>query len=390
MKTIRPTRRKRGPVITWDPAHDSYYIVASMLPGASSTRPLHVTQSTLLEVEADLAAGQSPVPFGLLAGRYCVCPETRIEYLLIDEASPAVTTLTSDDPTAQLAEELRSLIADANRRRKLVLGWYIGGMDDDLALDHDLIELHRQLFAEPWNVVLVRSQGAEVRQGAFFRYQPVTTQLYAIPFFELVADASRSVEGAELRTAVRWANYRAREPILPLAPAPGTSTTSRPAARHWAKWTVSEWMERLRGGGARVGASPESSKRERAEPLARPATPRTSASPDPAPAIRIESPASPEPRPRAAPAPQPAAKDQSSVEVQTLPQASASATASVDPPESSLPAKPVRVAFPALLPEVSLEDEAQPQPMRQRVLVGSLGVIGVIAASWLVWSLWLR
>lgn len=389
MKTIRPIRRKRGPVITWAPAHDSYYIVASMLRGAAGIPSIHVTQASLLEVESDLAAARTPVPFGLLTGQYCVTPDTKIEYLLIDEVRPAFTTLSSSDPTAQLAAELRSLRSDATRLRKLVLGWYIGGMDDDLRLDPDVTDLHRELFPEPWASVLVRNEATEIQLGAFFRYQPVTAQLYSIPFFELVPDPPRRAGSAELRTVVRWANYRARESVLPLASPPSPTTpTPRPSAAGSWKEAFSEWVERLRSGSKQGDENAESSASVSTERHLQPSP----SQPPPAFAAASVPARAPAPRPPALPVasgPEPV-PDGARVPAPPVAGPHANASAAVGSGETERPTPTVRVTFPALLPDSLPDDVELPRTDRRWVVALTVGVVGVAATSWLVWLLWHR
>jgi hypothetical protein len=214
MKTIRPIRRTRGPTISWAPAHDSYYIVAGMRGAAAGIPPWHITQAALLEFESLVAAGDSPVQFGLLAGALCVCPSTKVDYLLIDHILPAQRELTAEEPLVQLGTELESLISRVERNRKMVLGWYLSGMDSDLQLDPEVELLHRRLFPHAWQVVLVRSQESGER-GAFSRFETMTERFYTIPFFELLPHV-RGAHTPGLRTAVRWANYRAAQSVVPL------------------------------------------------------------------------------------------------------------------------------------------------------------------------------
>jgi len=159
--------------------------------------------------------------------------------LLIDEVIRSPTELTADDPGTQLLEALRSLTLEATQRGKLVLGWFMGGMEADLQLDSEAAGVHRELFPEPWQVVLLHDRDSRVESGAIMRLEALTGRSYAIPFFELLPEASARGKQIERRTAVRWANYRAAEEVLPLEEAArGTARSGRaPAAPPRARLT---------------------------------------------------------------------------------------------------------------------------------------------------------
>ena len=212
----RVLRRRLGPVINWAPAHDPYHVIASMRPGAAGIPPLHATQRALLKLSAQMNQRGVVLPFGLLCASLCRSPEMRTNYLLLDEVMAARRELTAEEPLQQLRTELRALASDAERRRKLTLGWYLGGMDGDLELDPEAAALHRELFPEAWHVAVVDGQQSGTQQGAFLRFESVTERFYAIAFSELLPEGDSGREGAEPRTAVRWTNYRSTQPVTPL------------------------------------------------------------------------------------------------------------------------------------------------------------------------------
>ena len=194
MPTITRVRRKRGPALAWTPTQDSYYEVAQILRSARRL-PLYLTQTAILEFEAHLRESSLPLPFGLLAGDICVCPQTKLEYLLVDTVSHARVELGGDDPYGQLAEELQSLASEQSRKRKVAIGWYLGGLADDLTLDDDVTRLHEQLFPERWQLALVRGATSGAERGAFLRYESIWNRWYSIPFFEFLPRARRAEEG---------------------------------------------------------------------------------------------------------------------------------------------------------------------------------------------------
>ncbi|MFL5618206.1 MAG: hypothetical protein ACJ79A_07415 [Gemmatimonadaceae bacterium] len=232
MPTFSRVRRKRGPALTWVPTQDTYYELARILRSEAGA-PLHLTQAAILDFEAHLKESSSPLPFGLLAGDVCICPETKLEYLLVDTVSRTRIELRADDdPYVQLAQELRSLAAEQSRRRKLAIGWYLGGLADDLTLDEDVTGLHRALFPERWQVALVRGLASGVELGAFLRYEVIWSRWYSIPFFEFLPERA-GYSRNERRTAVRWTNYSTTEPARRIDELEASEQRASTAPRSW-------------------------------------------------------------------------------------------------------------------------------------------------------------
>lgn len=213
---VRQVRRRIGETIMWTPAHDAHYMVAGMRGASRNAPPLHVMQSALVQLETLLARDDTPVPFGLLLGSMCLAPEAPGTYLLVNDMTPSMADLTPEDPMAQLTEALQALVTAAARRRSLVIGWYIGGMGDDLSLDEEILTMHRQLFREPWHVLLVHGRAAGVAQGTFLRHDPVELRMFPAPFSEALSDWKRRKTSGETPSAVQWPSYRASRPVVPL------------------------------------------------------------------------------------------------------------------------------------------------------------------------------
>jgi hypothetical protein len=246
-QTLHPVRRTQPPGIAWTPAHDSYYVLAGLLPHATANLPIHVTQSALLQLEARLGDGARPVPFGLLAGGYYSCPQSRAVYLLVDSVLPSRADLTPEDPRAQIAAELRRLAAEARKGSDLAVGWYLGGMGAAPELDSEVDSLHRELFPERWQVVLLHDTSAETGNGAFVRFESMGEKYYIIPFVEeLSGKAAREKSGVR-RTAVHWSNYRTTDPVSPLdAPVAAQIAAGGESGSPSSGKRLGQWMESLR------------------------------------------------------------------------------------------------------------------------------------------------
>jgi hypothetical protein len=205
---VRAVWRRWGSPIRWRPTHDTYFLVAA-LRTAADLPTLGVTQTALLDLEAAIQQSRTRMPYGILAGQFCVCPETGEKYLLIDDVRPARAELTDQNFADGLRTELRSLADLAARRGKLLIGWYISGTGDDLRLDAEDLDLHREMFPEAWQVVLLHDNADGVERAALMRFESMTQRLYASPFFEMRSDSTEARSGdADLVTVLSWANHR--------------------------------------------------------------------------------------------------------------------------------------------------------------------------------------
>jgi hypothetical protein len=235
--------RRLGRAIAWTPADDPYYLLAGMLSGSKGLPALSVTQSAILDLQREMKCAQSTLPYGLLAGDVCVSPESNVRYLLLDDVTPARTELSEVDIKSQLTTELRSLVGAAQSRGKIPIGWYIGGIGDDLQLDSEDLSLHREIFPEAWQVVLLHDDTASEERGAFLRHAQGSNRLYAVPFFELLPD-STGMSVAERETALHWVNYHSDAPVSRLrasgrAPAGSAARAFRSTSRNIASWLAS-------------------------------------------------------------------------------------------------------------------------------------------------------
>jgi hypothetical protein len=232
-----PTRRVPGRAVAWLPTHDPYFRLAAVLRTARALPPLYVTQNALLEVDEHICSRPYPFPFGLLTGALCVCPKTRVEYVLIDGAIRAESTLEDDDVEAQIAWEFQALESEARPRGRVVVGWYQGDAEVTGRVSPEEVKLHRALFPEPWQVMLVRSGASGPARGAFIRVDSTSARGYATPFSELVEKPRRRKEPLPA-TVVAWENYRAEEPVVHIA---ASATRSAGGGRR-------PWLDALREG----------------------------------------------------------------------------------------------------------------------------------------------
>jgi hypothetical protein len=129
---------------------------------------LGIAQTALLDLEAAIQQSRTSMPYGILAGQFCLC------------------------------------------RGRLLIGWYISGTGDDLRLEAEDLDLHREMFPEAWQTVLLHDNADGTERAALMRFESMTQRLYASPFFEMPSDAAEAKSGdGDLVTVLPWGNHRA-------------------------------------------------------------------------------------------------------------------------------------------------------------------------------------
>jgi hypothetical protein len=187
--------------------------------GAHRPAPLmFFAQHTLRKIHDRLATVPNGLGMGLLAGRRYTDSRSGAQFAVIDGALPLPTLAAEDEPTEALAEGIRSAAAGIE-----ILGWYRGHSFRDAALTPSDVDAQSELFGDRHCVVVVVSAGGEA--GAVFRQSSSPAwPVEALPFYEWLAESART-DGPK-PTMLNWRNYRASEPVAPLAP-PVAATSER-------------------------------------------------------------------------------------------------------------------------------------------------------------------
>lgn len=215
MPTQLRSSARLGPAIAWAPTRDIHHALSETHRTVARVPDLYITQAAILEIDTHLRESRAPLPFGVLAGGLCISPRENLVYLLVDTIARSRADLSgADDPYARLAGELRSLAGQKESRGMLTIGWYVGGMADDLTLDSDGAALHRELFPEPRHVLLLRGEAGGVQHGAFLRFDGSSSTTYPVPFYELLPERANA---GEQRTAVQWVEYHTHAHVQPLS-----------------------------------------------------------------------------------------------------------------------------------------------------------------------------
>jgi len=257
--------------ITWRPHHDSHHVLADMFASARLVFPLCITQRTLLAVEAHLRRPGAPCQYGLLVGELCLHPETRSPYVLIDGSLDCPPPNDWRNLNTQLGSELSLRIGEAERARHVVIGYYRSAAVVVPRPSPADVALFQELFAQPWQVMLVRDGQPDGGNGAFIRVEPIHRRPYAAPFIELLPKGCK-VRGAP-PSALTWSNYDPAEPVtrLPALADGAAPATAREPPGSIAPRRILEVVRGLAGAPrhASNGASPPVAGPPRLEPTPR-------------------------------------------------------------------------------------------------------------------------
>ena len=174
--------------------------------GGPPAPALLITQEAFLAVNRHVAETLERELGGFLLGNRYRCPNSGLEYVIIDQFSEAKFIESNEvrlsftlDAWAQLGDELSGKFYG-----KLLVGWYHSHPRMDVFLSAFDVAIHEERFAEPWMTALVIEP--ETKRGGFFgwwdgRLNPRDP----VEFYELFG---RNAEAS----VVDWTNYTCGDP----------------------------------------------------------------------------------------------------------------------------------------------------------------------------------
>jgi hypothetical protein len=242
--------------------------------------PVFLKQSALHAISEHMTALPPPGQgiLGFLLGDRCVCPVTKVSYLVVDVAVRLNQTIYGDRTRDVVTRLWDRIQAQLEAQKAQLIGWYHTHAPLPLELSAHDIETHELYFAEPWQIAMLVGTNAGAPAGALFRAGSEDTWVSTpLPFYELPPEHSVGGGGAggKKRSFVTWKNYRAYKPV-PLQ-APGTATAPPPRAA-----AVKPRVEPRRTPAARKPESPTEPRAAAVKPPAEPREPAASRKPEPA------------------------------------------------------------------------------------------------------------
>lgn len=165
-----------------------------------------VTKEVLFETTNHVSQDTSKESGGFLLGNRYECPNTKREYIILDQFMKAdytegtqVSLTFTTDSWAQLKDRL-----GGKYRGKDLLGWYHSHPGMGIFLSNYDLDIHNNRFSKEWEVALVLDPIKH--EGGFFGWSDdVVHPREMLDFYELL-------EGDSRRTVVAWKNYEAEDP----------------------------------------------------------------------------------------------------------------------------------------------------------------------------------
>ena len=184
--------------ILWKPLHDSHYVVASLQPSDGGRRKIFIRQRALGRIEA-LIRAHGRRTYGLLLGQFYHCPDTGLDYLVIESVAEQTPSSDETDMAAGIGE---ALAAGSQEQRAHVMGWFRGVAAVEAKPSPTTAATHTTLLDRPWQATLVVGEGAPASSGAFFLHDTTNSRWFCTPFYELLDHATDA--GQPKPTLVNW------------------------------------------------------------------------------------------------------------------------------------------------------------------------------------------
>lgn len=160
-----------------------------------------VTQDVLATVNAHVSQDLKNELGGFLLGNRYVCPNSKVEYIRIDNC-PDAKFISNGPVSINLVNETFAHLIDEKEgkyRGKDVLGWYHSHPSMGAFLSPNDVEVHKNRFVSPWTVALVIDPNRKT--GGFFCWRDGELHPQAmVDFYEL-----RGLKSTV--TYVPWTNY---------------------------------------------------------------------------------------------------------------------------------------------------------------------------------------
>lgn len=206
--------------IVWTPrgaAGEGQKAAASYPEG---TYPLFLEHDVVAGVNRHLDRAEREPRFGFLLGRLYHCPEHEVDFAVADTAVAAREVLAEQTSGAYLIRAWSEAQSVFSGHSGLLLGWYhshyrLGLMPSEADLD-----TNARYFGAPWQLSIIIVPDRARPLGGVFRHEAVAGERPGRPrpatFYEILP-APHGGDIGRAGSAVTWANYEARPPVVPVA-----------------------------------------------------------------------------------------------------------------------------------------------------------------------------
>lgn len=201
--------------VFWKPVDDAYHVLASMLRERQTPDPLlFASQQLLLSADEHARTATGTGALGLVLGRRYRDSRSGLPYEIAERALPLAQEggdLTDGAVDAPLRDAIRAELASGGE----IIGWYCRRGEVGSRVSAIDEEVHRTVFPEVWQTLLVIDPDPAVPVGAFYLYSGKAERSYQVTFHELLAERDMPVKGQRKQSVLRWCNYSTTELVVP-------------------------------------------------------------------------------------------------------------------------------------------------------------------------------
>jgi hypothetical protein len=220
--------------IVWKPLHDSHYIVASLQSGDGGRRKIFVRQQVLGRIQG-AARAHGRRALGLLLGQLYRCPVSGADYLVVEAVDQQSAVSDENEIGGAIGDALAAREAgreqhglESSDARLGVIGWYRGAAVLANKPSAATAAVHKSLFSQPWQLVLVVGEGSDGSSGAIFLHDMVNSRWFVAPFYELLSHVATATQPKP--TLINWPEYLTTDEVTFSSTRRDTAPNESPAA----------------------------------------------------------------------------------------------------------------------------------------------------------------
>lgn len=173
--------------------------------------PEFFLQSAVLAgIDRHVRSADGEPRFGFLLGYLCRCPNTGIQYSMVDTALAAREVFEEQAPGDALVRAWAEAESDFAGHSGQLLGWYHSHHLLGLMSSEADEQVNGEFFRRPWQASVIVVPGKDTLLGGVFRHDPsspIAERRRPTPFYELLETAG-TAEQMDAASAMAWTNYR--------------------------------------------------------------------------------------------------------------------------------------------------------------------------------------
>ena len=204
--------------ILWRPASGAASPAPAVAPPAPGEYPIFVEQAALRALNSHARMAQEKGFLGFLVGDLLECPDTRVQFMVVDMTIRLADLVTADSTLPILSRAWMRIQDELGRSGGHLLGWYHSHPPAGPRLSPDDLATHLTYFGKPWHIALVMGADAKGNLAGFYRAgRDKALPTTSLPFYELLEEESLKADGRK-RSFLPWKNFKVAEVAKAAAP----------------------------------------------------------------------------------------------------------------------------------------------------------------------------